>query len=461
MAEMSFVNFDEVSAVERFDAEFYSPTVGELIKAVKRKKPKRLGDFITSAQRGQSPNYDPNGEIPVVRTVNVRELEFSETRQDYVTRQFYDGSEKGKITRNDLLVTSTGVGTLGRVFCNYVGLPRFADGHITILKPKPDTDIFLLTAILQSKIGSLQFEKWQRGSSGQVEIYPEDICEILIPELPDDIKKKVASLWKSAAEEIEHSSSYYPEAENELLERLEWKKAASEKQELHFVENFDSVVSFGRGDAEHFQPKYKRIREHLLRKKSVKLSSLYSSFSKGTQPNGYIDDGEIMVVKSKNVLGNGIDFENCERTTKDAYEDVSARLKAGDLVITTTGFGTLGRAAFMPKRTEKIVAAVDLFILGLNQDILPEYATLYLNSPAGRFQSEMYQTGSSGQLHLYPQHIQEILVYVPKNKDGTVDIAWQKKLADKVIGSSTAKQNAQTKLLQAKTLVEKAVGIRV
>ena len=69
----------------------------------------------------------------------------------------------------------------------------------------------------------------------------------------------------------------------------------------------------------------------------------------------------------------------------------------------------------------------------------------------------MFQTGSSGQLEIYPQHIQEILIYLPRNRDGSIDLAWQKKLADKVIGASQAKQQAQEKLAQAKKLVEEAI----
>jgi hypothetical protein len=66
----------------------------------------------------------------------------------------------------------------------------------------------------------------------------------------------------------------------------------------------------------------------------------------------------------------------------------------------------------------------------------------------------MFQTGSSGQLEIYPQHIQKILVFVPRNKDGSIDLSWQHKLAEKVTGASRAKQEARAKLSQAKKLVE-------
>ncbi|MEO7911665.1 MAG: hypothetical protein ABIV47_18630 [Roseiflexaceae bacterium] len=53
-----------------------------------------------------------------------------------------------------------------------------------------------------------------------------------------------------------------------------------------------------------------------------------------------------------------------------------------------------------------MVASVDLLIWRFNRaEVVPEYASLFLNSPIGLAQSERFQTGSSGQLHLYPQHV--------------------------------------------------------
>lgn len=456
MAEVSVTQFAEIQKAERWDSEFYSPTPASLIAALEIVNACPLTNFIATAQRGLAPEYAPNGTVPVVRTVNVRDLELSNARQEYVTEDFFENANKGAIGQFDIVATSTGMGTLGRVFCNLTDTPYFADGHITVLKPKPGVDYAYLSAVLQSRIGQIQFERWQRGSSGQIEIYPEDILRILIPSLPH-LQNKISLLWRDAVELVQRAKNFYPEAEQELLERLGWEKLQKQKPELYFVEGTAELDRMARVDAEHFQPKFQRLRKHLLNQGAAQLGSVCASIAKGTQPSSYIEDGEVVVVKSKNVFGQGIDFDNCERTTMDAYADIPARLASGDVVINATGFGTLGRAAFIPVRDEKIVASVDLVILRLQQKVLPEYAALFLSSPAGLAQSEMFQTGSSGQLHLYPQHIKEFLIYLPRNCDGSIDLAWQKKLADKVVGASQAKQQAQEKLAQAKKLVEEAI----
>lgn len=460
MAEFSVVAAEGIGRAGRWDAEFFGQAAQGLTVRLNEVGAQPLGRFIANAQRGSAPEYDPTGTVPVVRTVNVREIEFSDTRQEYVSRKFFEEAPKGKIGHRDIAVTSTGVGTLGRAFCNLSTQEYFADGHITVLTPKPQADPSYLTAVLQSSVGQIQFEQWQRGSSGQIEIYPEDILQFLIPKLPQRVQSRISALWDSAVQLVQQAETFYPDAEKELLERLGWDTLQQQaKPELFFVANTSVFNGAERVDAEYFQPKYRRLREHLNKLGAATLGTLSNAINKGTQPRGYVDNGEIVVVKSKNVFGQGIDFDNCERTTSDAFNDVSARLTESDLVLNSTGLGTLGRASFIPANyPEKVVAAVDLLKIRVKTDqILPEYLTLFLNSPAGLAQSEMYQTGSSGQLHLYPQHIRGIVVFLPRNKNGSIDIVWQKKLAQKVIGANTAKQEAQVKLAEAKELVDAAL----
>lgn len=458
MAEFTSVARSEIENYARCDAEFFAPSITGLVEKVRKKGAKPLAHFISSAARGQAPEYRPDGKIPVVRTVNVRELEFSEVRQEYVTEDFFYRAEKGRVARNDIVITSTGVGTLGRSFCNIVGGAYFADGHITVLKPAKDADVSFITAVLQSRMGRLQFERWQRGSSGQIEIYPEDIGNVLIPMMPPQQRKVIAGLWKEAVLSVHKSARLYPEAEEELLERLNWKRLKQSPVEGFFTRKRSEIDKQERIDAEHFQTKYVRLRTGLQRLGAQKLGDIASQIAKGTQPKNYSDNGEIAVVKSKNVFGHGIDFESCERTSREVYEDEDARLSEGDVVMNSTGFGTLGRAAFVPSLSEKAIAAVDLLILRLRtQEAIPEYVTLFLNSKPGLWQSEMHQTGSSGQLHLYPSHVREILIFIPRNATGKPDLRWQKKLAEKVIRANSAKQEARAKLEQAKRMVEEFV----
>lgn len=57
----------------------------------------------------------------------------------------------------------------------------------------------------------------------------------------------------------------------------------------------------------------------------------------------------------------------------------------------------------------------------------------------------------------YPQDIAKYQVFIPRDKNDKPDLAWQKKLANKVISANKVKTDAKKKLEEAKSLVEKEI----
>jgi type I restriction enzyme, S subunit len=353
------------------------------------------------------------------------------------------------------VITSTGMGTLGRVFCNIYNRKYFADGHITILQLKDESEASLITAILQSPLAAQQFEQRQRGSSGQIEIYPQDILNILIPKLPFEVQENVAKKWKEAVNLIEQSKSLYPEAEMELLERMGWDDISKNGQELYYINDYNELVNSERIDAEFYQPKYKRIFQLLNERGSMALGDLIKACNKGIQPEDYNNDGEVIVIKSKNVFGQGIELAKCERTSLEVLDQNNSKLSENDVVINSTGIGTLGRAGVVHCEIhDKIIAAVDLLIMKIYHNIIdPDYLVLFLNSPAGICQSEQQQIGSSGQVHIYPEHVRRFSIFIARNQNGEIDHYWQNKLGEKVRNTLKAKVDAQIILEQVKKLI--------
>lgn len=81
---------------------------------------------------------------------------------------------------------------------------------------------------------------------------------------------------------------------------------------------------------------------------------------------------------------------------------------------------------------------------------------MFLNSPFGLVQSNAFKRGTSP-FYLYPRDLKNVLVYMPRNKSGEVDLVWQEKLAAKVEASVLARERAKAKLAEAKKLVEDAL----
>jgi type I restriction enzyme, S subunit len=137
--------------------------------------------------------------------------------------------------------------------------------------------------------------------------------------------------------------------------------------------------------------------------------------------------------------------------------NVRAKIHRGDVLLNSTGRGTLGRAACW-LRDEAAMADNHVAILRPNAEIcLPVYLALFLNSPAGLAQTEMFQTGSSGQLELYPSDVMKLIVFLPSNANGTIDMVWQQRLVDKIVAAGDARTKTQEKLEEAKSLVEREI----
>jgi type I restriction enzyme S subunit len=180
-------------------------------------------------------------------------------------------------------------------------------------------------------------------------------------------------------------------------------------------------------DAEYASPAIERLRECVVKAGALPLSALTSSVRKGVQPERYIDDGPVRVIKSKDVNYPELDLDACETTDGT---DWPYYLRGGEVLLNATGEGTLGRAGVVPANFDDerpMIPAVDVYVLEVDHStVLPEYLALYLNSTIGRRLTASLQTGSSGQQHLYPVHFPLIPVPLPRTRSGRPDLGWQK-----------------------------------
>jgi len=117
-----------------------------------------------------------------------------------VTRGFHAKKKKAQVQPNDILINSTGDGTIGRVAVFNAKFPAVADGHISIVRFKDPDDAWYTAAFLLSDLGQRQLYRYINGSSGQVEIYPQDLARIWIkPPKSEAHKKSVAENMRIAA----------------------------------------------------------------------------------------------------------------------------------------------------------------------------------------------------------------------------------------------------------------------
>lgn len=142
--------------------------------------------------------------VCALKSVSVRSgyVDFGGARS--VSADFYKkNSKRAGVEKNDLLINSTGDGTIGRVAVYNSKHPAIVDGHITIVRFKDDILPWYVAAYLLSQKGQRQIYRYINGSSGQVEIYPQDIERLWIPGNDPKKIKEIGLKFKSAVEKYD------------------------------------------------------------------------------------------------------------------------------------------------------------------------------------------------------------------------------------------------------------------
>lgn len=127
-----------------------------------------------------SPTYVSDG-VPILKVRNITG-EGIDWKTDYVLEVFFDGNPKSHLKRGDVVVTTTGLGTIGRADVFNEDIRCMTDGHVTALRlnqphmMEPD----FLMHYLRSPLGQMQMERYTVGYTGQRELNDSDLALMLI-----------------------------------------------------------------------------------------------------------------------------------------------------------------------------------------------------------------------------------------------------------------------------------------
>jgi hypothetical protein len=198
---------ETITAARRLDPEYFDPRALQVAAKLDQHGAKALQEFVKGAWRGNSPEYDPAGTMRVIKTANVQRFELTSDPQEYVAES--EAVNTARIPRGSLLITSTGVGSVGRSFAYFGNEELVADGHVTVM-PLRCSDIggAYIIAYLQSPAGRQQIVRLHRGSSRQIEIYPEDLLSLSIPWPAEEDRNTLGKKWLSVLKSVEDSRAY-------------------------------------------------------------------------------------------------------------------------------------------------------------------------------------------------------------------------------------------------------------
>jgi len=195
----------------RFDYKYWSfdtrNTINNLLEA-KNPTIKQLNLIPTS--RGKSPSADnyvdeQDGYALVIKAgSNISKLgKIVIDGSDWIEKSVYDeflekaaesDANMNLVFKNDILLSSTGDGTLGKCCVFDLDIPAIADGHVTIIRVDSEKiDPYYLADYLRNGFGAIQIARLYTGSTGLIELTPEQVDRIVVDQRESLKKQKELS----------------------------------------------------------------------------------------------------------------------------------------------------------------------------------------------------------------------------------------------------------------------------
>ena len=221
-------------SAERLDFEWNDPRHAEMdrrmLQIAKQKgyivaplggKVDGLCEFVT----GKGGKEYVSAGVPILKVRNVTSEEIN-WDTDFVLPQFYENNTKSHLQNGDVLTTTTGLGTIGRVdLFSHGRAPAMTDGHVTTLRlrtPKQMAPDFLVH-YLRSPLGQMQMERYTVGCTGQTELNDGDLALVQVI-FPATLAEQESVVSEAKRYETAANLAREEQKKNRMLSRTEFER---------------------------------------------------------------------------------------------------------------------------------------------------------------------------------------------------------------------------------------------
>jgi type I restriction enzyme, S subunit len=229
----------------------------------------------------------------------------------------------------------------------------------------------------------------------------------LVRELP--ILRSTPTLRRSVAQVVERALAAKAEARKHSLKAEERLALAlglagwAPPEPLAYVRTLSNLKNAGRWDSQFYLPHVDAYLEHLSARMELWAIGSLGDVTNG-EPVQYSDEGTVPIVRS----GDLVDLDDDDRFLRAAQGQSVFVLEKGDVLISSIGFGSIGKVQVFDKPgTYGTVSEVTVI---RQKKLDPYFLAAFLRSKPGQVQIERWITGATGQLHLYPRDVKRIMV---------------------------------------------------
>lgn len=412
----------------------------------------KIKDIVDKNRRGKGFGAICRGDIVNYKVRNLTNYGIDHDA-DTIGNELYKKNKLAHILRGDVLLASTGVGSLGKVdlFCG--DFDATADGHITILTAKNGFDGGYLKSYLQCEFGQILIEQNTLGSTGQTELYPKDIGEMIIPIPSPEIQKYIGDKVRRAEELREEAKRLKEEAEDIVDKAIDIDNL-TEKVRKYTVKNkwVNSSKIEGRVDGQYYTSPIIEINKDMA-KVNADICTLkeVAKVGKGFSFSDEDNLEGVPYVRISDLDDLLIDYSKIVKTDYKTYQQkVNAQLKEYDLVMAITG-ATIGKVSmFYGKEVEKSTLSADTAYVRFKNPIDSVACLLYLKTIIGQIAITQGITGATNK-HLAMEDIRNI--GLPKFEENIKEMV-KNKIINSIDNIYTSKQLIQEAKQDVEDLIE-------
>ena len=346
-----------------------------------------LRDLVGFISKGIAPSYADEESETTVRVLNQKcnrnfRITYSESRLHDLARKKVPAERFVRI--DDILINSTGAGTAGRIaqICN-LPCDTIVDGHMIIIRANDK--------VSQKYLGyAMKAHQWEvlqldEGSTGQTELNRERLLDEIMISYP--------------------TSFALQETIVKTLEGIDRKLLINEKVNDNLQQQAAAIFRSWFVDCAPFGGKAPDEWEN------VTLEDITALVSRGITPK-YADDTDQIVINQKCIRNHTIDLSLARTHTPKIINE--KWLRFGDLLINSTGDGTLGRAAQVWFQPKNLTVDFHVTIARPAKENLIFYIGLW--GILHEKEIESLHTGSTGQTELPRDRVKAMELLLPDNE---------------------------------------------
>ena len=411
---------------------------------------KRIGDCLMYSQYGISIEMNEvNRGYPIYRMNEIHDM-----LCDIETNKYADIDKETfeifRLNNKDVLFNRTNsydfVGRTG-VYYDNDGIERTFASYL--VKFVPNSSVILpeyLAAYLNTKQGVWDIKRRARQSINQTNVNPEEVKEMDIPILSMGIQKAIQDRVVLANSLRCQADCLYKGVEERMSETFGANRVDNSQNNKNIVKFKNSFLVSGRFDAEYYQPQYDELFK-LLEQFDTQMLGELVAITKSVEPgsNYYLTEG-VPFVRVADLTKFGITKPSIY-LDNEIFKDV-IRPKQDTILMSKDG--SIGIAYKVEKDENFITSGAILHLQIIDDNILPDYLTLVINSKVVQMQAERDSGGSIIQ-HWKPSEISNVVIPIlPMEKQLEIS---------QLVQESFRLRNESKRLLNvSKTAVEIAIG---